>query len=152
LTAEYYDVHDPFIDDSELALDERTYFAQTKQQGFYVSSGEVALLKDKYVHRSNVTSIVLITHTRTPKKPKSKRPGPSAKADAAAAGPSQPSAITEGTKEAPIALGSDDEDAKAGQKRKRYTTVVENGKKRRVFNIVSILSYTHDLKLTIPSP
>jgi hypothetical protein len=47
LTAEYYDVHDPFIDDSELALDERTYFAQTKQQGFYVSSGEVALLKDK---------------------------------------------------------------------------------------------------------
>lgn len=47
--SEYYDVHDPFIDDSELALDERTYFAQTKQQGFYVSSGEVALLKDKYV-------------------------------------------------------------------------------------------------------
>ncbi|EJD04822.1 uncharacterized protein FOMMEDRAFT_18547 [Fomitiporia mediterranea MF3/22] len=45
--AEYYDLNDPFIDDSELALDERTYFAQTKQTGFYVSSGEVALLKDK---------------------------------------------------------------------------------------------------------
>jgi hypothetical protein len=28
-------------------MDERTFFAQTKQQGFYVSSGEVALLKDK---------------------------------------------------------------------------------------------------------
>lgn len=49
LTSEYYDIHDPFIDDSELALDERTYFAQTKQQGFYVSSGEVALMKDKCV-------------------------------------------------------------------------------------------------------
>ena len=46
---EYYDVTDPFIDDSELAVDERTFFAQTKQQGFYVSSGQVALLTDKYV-------------------------------------------------------------------------------------------------------
>ncbi|KDR78196.1 hypothetical protein GALMADRAFT_209612 [Galerina marginata CBS 339.88] len=54
--AEYYDTSDPFIDDSELALDERQFFAQTKQQGFYVSSGEVALMKDK-----------------TPKKPKSKK-------------------------------------------------------------------------------
>ncbi|GJE99895.1 hypothetical protein PsYK624_161700 [Phanerochaete sordida] len=44
---EYYDVTDPFIDDSELAVDERTFFAQTKQQGFYVSSGQVALLTDK---------------------------------------------------------------------------------------------------------
>ncbi|KAJ6578590.1 hypothetical protein B0H10DRAFT_2101262 [Mycena sp. CBHHK59/15] len=54
--AEYYDVSDPFIDDSELAIDERTYFAQTKQKGFYVSSGEVALVRDK-----------------SPKKPKSKK-------------------------------------------------------------------------------
>lgn len=46
---EYYDTSDPFIDDSELPMDERTFFAQTKQQGFYVSSGEVALLKDKCV-------------------------------------------------------------------------------------------------------
>ncbi|KAI0087501.1 hypothetical protein BDY19DRAFT_907353 [Irpex rosettiformis] len=46
---EYYDVTDPFIDDSELAVDERTFFAQTKQQGFYVSSGQVALLTDKSV-------------------------------------------------------------------------------------------------------
>ena len=48
LQSEYYDLNDPFIDDSDLAVDERTFFAQTKQQGFYVSSGEVALLKDKY--------------------------------------------------------------------------------------------------------
>ena len=45
---EYYDTTDPFIDDSELAQDERTFFAQTKQKGFYVSSGQVALL-NKYV-------------------------------------------------------------------------------------------------------
>jgi hypothetical protein len=79
-------------------------------------------------------------HTRTPKKPKSKRPGPSAKTDAAAAAAAGPSNLSgfkrEGTKDSPIALGSDDEDAKPGQKRKRYTTVVENGKKRRVVNIV----------------
>ena len=37
-SSEYYDITDPFIDDSELAIDERTWFAQTKQQGFYVSS------------------------------------------------------------------------------------------------------------------
>ena len=29
-----------------MAIDERTWFGQTKQQGIYVSSGEVALLKD----------------------------------------------------------------------------------------------------------
>ena len=49
IVSEYYDTSDPFIDDSELAIDERQFFAQTKQQGFYVSSGDVALLKDKYV-------------------------------------------------------------------------------------------------------
>lgn len=49
-TSEYYDVTDPFIDDSELAVDERTFFAQTKQQGFYVSSGQVALLDVPYVY------------------------------------------------------------------------------------------------------
>ncbi|KAF8205896.1 hypothetical protein K438DRAFT_2092020 [Mycena galopus ATCC 62051] len=54
--AEYYDTNDPFIDDSELAIDERTYFAQVKQKGFYVSNGEVALARGK-----------------SPKNPKSKR-------------------------------------------------------------------------------
>ncbi|KAG9079730.1 hypothetical protein FS749_008290, partial [Ceratobasidium sp. UAMH 11750] len=41
-----YDLSDAFIDDSDLQRDSRTHFAQTKQQGFYVSSGEVALVKD----------------------------------------------------------------------------------------------------------
>ena len=49
IAQEYYDVSDPFIDDSELAVDERMYFAQTKQQGFYVSSGQVAIVTDKCV-------------------------------------------------------------------------------------------------------
>ncbi|KAJ1300665.1 hypothetical protein OPQ81_002313 [Rhizoctonia solani] len=44
-----YDLSDAFIDDSDLQRDARTHFAQTKQQGFYVSSGEVALVKDKVV-------------------------------------------------------------------------------------------------------
>ncbi|KAG9019828.1 hypothetical protein FRB90_005976 [Tulasnella sp. 427] len=42
-----YDLNDPFIDDSDLVIDAPTHFAQTKQQGFYVSSGDVALVKDK---------------------------------------------------------------------------------------------------------
>lgn len=46
ISKDHYDTADPFIDDSLLFLDERTFFAQTKQQGFYVSSGEVALMKD----------------------------------------------------------------------------------------------------------
>ncbi|KIK63959.1 hypothetical protein GYMLUDRAFT_241187 [Collybiopsis luxurians FD-317 M1] len=88
--SEYYDVTDPFIDDSELAVDDRKFFAQTKQQGFYVSSGEVALMKD-----------------RSPtKKPKSKR---FTNVGNAEAGPSSqhPRHSVEGSKDAPIAL--DDE-------------------------------------------
>ncbi|KAJ4474452.1 hypothetical protein J3R30DRAFT_3295514 [Lentinula aciculospora] len=137
--SEYYDVSDPFIDDSELAVDDRKFFAQTKQQGFYVSSGEVALMKD-----------------RTPKKPKS------SKKHNAEAGPSSqhPRISLEGTKESPIALMDDEEDdpnvgdeegendsygeggEKVGMKRKRvsYTTVVENGKKRKIVDIASFHS------------
>lgn len=155
---EYYDTSDPFIDDSELAVDQRTYFAQTKQQGFYVSSGEVALMKDKNA-----------------KKPKSKK----AAAPALGGG--------DGTRDSPIALVEDDAsegafvniiskgikgvgivsssgvigghivkdgtgkgdameeegDEKTGQKRKRYITVVEGGKKRKIVNIVSFRAYSH---------
>ncbi|CCM04089.1 uncharacterized protein FIBRA_06248 [Fibroporia radiculosa] len=77
VSSEYYDTADPFIDDSELAQDERTFFAQTKQKGFYVSSGQVALLN------------------KTPKKPKSKKLNilaPSASVTAAlSSGPLPPS-------------------------------------------------------------
>jgi hypothetical protein len=41
----------------------------------------------------------------------------------------------EGTKDSPIALDSDAEE-KVGQKRKRYITVVEGGKKRKVVDPV----------------
>ncbi|KAG8215144.1 hypothetical protein J3R82DRAFT_8634 [Butyriboletus roseoflavus] len=106
-TSEYYDVTDPFIDDSELNVDNRTHFAQTKQQGFYVSSGEVALMKD----------------ISTPKKPKSRKlpatePGTSKQEN--------------GTMEHPVSLLGDD---KAGKKRKNYTIVEENGKKRKVVDL-----------------
>ncbi|KAH6912235.1 hypothetical protein BKA70DRAFT_1098496 [Coprinopsis sp. MPI-PUGE-AT-0042] len=170
---EYYDVNDPFIDDSELALDQRTHVAQTKQQGFYVSSGEIALLKDI-----------------SPKKPKSKKPGLSAhlhstvsqavsaaaalKREASGAverngspseenakralgmnnglkgvgitnGQNQPSADLNGKKpvDGPSTGGwtsnmaEDEADEKTGQKRKRYITVVEGGKKRKIVNINS---------------
>ncbi|KAG6844100.1 hypothetical protein H0H87_009775 [Tephrocybe sp. NHM501043] len=150
-TYEQYDVSDPFIDDSELAIDQRTYFGQTKQQGFYVSSGEVALLKDK-----------------TPKKPKSKNAFFSARPTAASAG-KKPATVASAS--APVAGAgkkahahahdeeqhpaagpssvSDDEgksgaqgagayavgDPRTGEKRKRYVTVMEGGKKRKIVDI-----------------
>ncbi|KAG9308671.1 hypothetical protein JVU11DRAFT_11628 [Chiua virens] len=106
-TSEYYDVTDPFIDDTELNVDNRTHFAQTKQQGFYVSSGEVALMKD----------------VSSPKKPKSRKPPPTDPG---------PSNQEEGNKEHPISLLGDD---KSGKKRRSYTIVEEYGKKRRVVDL-----------------
>ncbi|THG95144.1 hypothetical protein EW145_g8015, partial [Phellinidium pouzarii] len=135
LAAEYYDIDDPFIDDSELAMDERTYFAQTKQQGFYVSSGEVALLKDKAKARDRE----LREHERTPgKKPKSKKnPVPTIIPLAGLAGRQRcgrDHACSE--PDAPITV-SDTEEAKAyasanGLKRKATgADVPSNGKKKR---------------------
>ncbi|KZT19861.1 hypothetical protein NEOLEDRAFT_1141487 [Neolentinus lepideus HHB14362 ss-1] len=123
LASEYYDLTDPFIDDSDLALDQRTHFAQTKQQGFYVSSGEVALLKEK-----------------TPKKPKSKKlpllplTNPSVKRDPEVvfAGPSAESVSVDGTRDTPIPVMSDNEDAVSGLKRKPSLGAVDGkGKKKR---------------------
>ncbi|CDO75995.1 hypothetical protein BN946_scf184780.g2 [Trametes cinnabarina] len=121
--SEYYDTSDPFIDDSELAQDERTFFAQTKQKGFYVSSGQVALL------------------SKAPqRKPKSKKVNilaPSASVTAALSTATLPlpalSASTstsygnvkpkiEGSSEAPIALLSDAEEASGSLKRKMSET------------------------------
>ncbi|KAG1805151.1 hypothetical protein EV424DRAFT_1431400 [Suillus variegatus] len=123
-TSEYYDVNDPFIDDSELNIDNRTHFAQTKQQGFYVSSGEVALMKD----------------SRTPKKPKSKKVPVEG---SAAAGPSKTVIKEDGTKEHPISLLGED---KSNKKRKNYTVIEENGKKRKV---VDIRDFHPELQLAI---
>ncbi|KXN83268.1 hypothetical protein AN958_01639 [Leucoagaricus sp. SymC.cos] len=138
--SDYYDVNDPFIDDSELALDERTYFAQTKQQGFYVSSGEVALLKDK-----------------TPKKPKSKKMislataiNASASASAIKAESTVPnesvSTAAGGDDGSDVKYGDAEGEERVGQKRKRYITIVENGKKRK---IVDQSSFHPDLQASV---
>ncbi|KAI0046533.1 hypothetical protein FA95DRAFT_1559990 [Auriscalpium vulgare] len=142
LAAEYYDLNDPFIDDSELAVDERKFFAQTKQQGFYVSSGEVALLKDK-----------------TPKKPKSKRShlpppepiaGPSnfphvvKKADKDKEKEKEKEKEEEkdrgrrsdtGTKEAPITLLDDDDRSSSTAKRKNAESEAAKKKRKVVVDI-----------------
>lgn len=124
---------DPFIDDSELAIDERTFIAQTKQQGFYVFSGEVALLKEK--------------SQRKPKSKKSVLPAPEP-----IAGPSNyPHALnhnhlqtqalsshSQGSKDTPIALLSDGEE-NSGKRRTRGSAESPNGKKkRRMVDIVSV--------------
>lgn len=130
---------DPFIDDSELAIDERTFIAQTKQQGFYVFSGEVALLKEK-------------SH-RKPKSKKSALPAPEP-----IAGPSNyPHALSthsqappQGSKDVPIALLSDGEET-GGKRRTRVSAESPNGKKkRRVVDIVSVGSLSWRSPLTRP--
>ncbi|SJX64272.1 uncharacterized protein SRS1_14922 [Sporisorium reilianum f. sp. reilianum] len=42
-----YDMRDPFVDDSELNIDEPTHFAKPKSDGFYVTQGPVELAKAK---------------------------------------------------------------------------------------------------------
>jgi HPC2 and ubinuclein domain len=134
---------DPFIDDSELAIDERTFIAQTKQQGFYVFSGEVALLKEK-------------SH-RKPKSKKSALPAPepiagpsnyphalinhgnhSSSSHSHSLAQQQPQQSSSSAKEVSIALLSDGEEA--GEKRRtRLSAESPNGKKkRRVVDIVRI--------------
>ena len=133
---------DPFIDDSELAIDERTFIAQTKQQGFYVFSGEVALLKEK-------------SH-RKPKSKKSALPPPEP-----IAGPSNyPHALThnnhsqaqpQGSKDVPIALLSDGEET-GGKRRTRGSAESPNGKKkRRVVDIVR-LTFLHCGRSSLTAP
>ncbi|KAF8498185.1 hypothetical protein F5888DRAFT_1803108 [Russula emetica] len=138
LGSEYYDLTDPFIDDSELAIDERTFIAQTKQQGFYVFSGEVALLKEK--------------SQRKPKSKKSALPAPEP-----IAGPSNyPHAINhsnnhsqpspQGSKDVPIALLTDEEET-VGKRKTRGSAESPNGKKKR--RVVDLHPFHPDLEAAI---
>jgi hypothetical protein len=71
--------------------------------------------------------------SRTLKKPKSKKVPAEG---GAAAGPSKgPAANEDGTKDHPISLL----DEKANKKRKNYTVIEENGKKRKVVDIVRLV-------------
>ena len=160
MVSEYYDTSDPFIDDSELAIDERQFFAQTKQQGFYVSSGEVALLKDKYVQIGLVHSLDLCSLSftyRTPKKPKSKKISFVAGLQKSLH-TEKKQQVFEGTKETPITIDAtvDGEEKRlkmevpstslqdefAGQKRKRQNSTSEGGKRKKIIDEVRLLSST----------
>ena len=58
------------IGDSGLAIDEHAFFVQTKQSEFFVSSGEVALLKDKTPnlkkHKSSKNTLVVSSSVSDP--------------------------------------------------------------------------------------
>ncbi|KAG8829499.1 hypothetical protein FRC18_009264 [Serendipita sp. 400] len=74
-----YDLDDPFIDDVDLAIDERTHFAQTTLQGFYVSSGDVALVEQEGYEPSaqiNFNSNNLNSNKRGPGRPPKRAAGP----------------------------------------------------------------------------
>ncbi|KAJ7054490.1 hypothetical protein C8F01DRAFT_1163551 [Mycena amicta] len=119
---EYYDVNDPFIDDSELAIDERTYIAQTKQTGFYVSSGEVALVRDKAPKKAAAgddkgkkkagPTLSLNFPIASSSKPASTAKKPTKSAPASSAAPARLSGL--GTKDSPIPLEDEDDAAPNG--------------------------------------
>lgn len=48
-----YDTKDPFVDDSELGLDEPTHIVKTRSDGFYVALGPVELARAKSHHMSS---------------------------------------------------------------------------------------------------
>jgi len=91
-------------------------------------------MKDRYPSSSSTLiphSSHLRFRSRTPKKPKSKR----APAEGGGtAGPSNTVAKEEGTKDHPISLLDD----KVGKKRKNYIVIEENGKKKRIVDIVRL--------------
>ncbi|KAI0633107.1 hypothetical protein C8Q77DRAFT_1073988 [Trametes polyzona] len=127
--SEYYDTTDPFIDDSELAQDERTFFAQTKHKGFYVSSGQVALLNKapQRKPKSKKVNILAPSASVTAALSTATLPLP---ALSASAGPSHANGSSisarlkaeDGSADAPIALLSDAEDGSGKLKRKMSET------------------------------
>ncbi|KAJ8474761.1 hypothetical protein ONZ51_g7004 [Trametes cubensis] len=119
--SEYYDTSDPFIDDSELAQDERTFFAQTKQKGFYVSSGQVALLNKapQRKPKSKKVNILAPSASVTAALSTATLPLP---ALSASAGPSTKPKVEDGSHEAPFALLSDAEEVSGKLKRKMSET------------------------------
>ncbi|TFY68652.1 hypothetical protein EVJ58_g875, partial [Rhodofomes roseus] len=149
--SEYYDTTDPFIDDSELAQDERTFFAQTKQKGFYVSSGQVALMNTAPATKKPKSKKVVLAPSASVAAALSSGPIPASLA-ASLSQPLVPSTskpppsspkkvkIEHGTRDEPITLPSDNDDvASQGIKRKaeesRSESVLtgsqESAKKRR---------------------
>ncbi|KAI0263287.1 hypothetical protein BC834DRAFT_924981 [Gloeopeniophorella convolvens] len=152
LASEYYDLTDPFIDDSELAQDERTFIAQTKQQGFYVFSGEVALLKEKahHRHRAKKTALPAPEPIAGPSNyPHALQHPPassSASAPPALANTPASASASAGTRDVPIALLSDGEDA-GGKRKARGAADSPNGKKRR--RVVDIHPFHPDLAVAI---
>ncbi|GJJ11503.1 hypothetical protein Clacol_005736 [Clathrus columnatus] len=92
-----YDLTDPFIDDSDLGIDDRTHFPQTKQKGFYVSSGEVALLVPENAATANIQPLSqTVSRPRTPQPQPQSQPPPTIKPP-------------DGTADSPIPLVEDDE-------------------------------------------
>jgi hypothetical protein len=69
-----YDIADPFIDDSDLIVDEPTYYIRPKKDGFYVQKGVVELMGQTWVGGpllpvGNFCSTPVLSHAR-PEKPK----------------------------------------------------------------------------------
>ncbi|KAI0758849.1 hypothetical protein C8Q74DRAFT_266209 [Fomes fomentarius] len=138
--SEYYDTTDPFIDDSELAQDERTFFAQTKQKGFYVSSGQVALLNKPSAKKPKSKKINILAPSASVSAALSTAilPLPALSSAAASHNGVSPSVrikTEEGsTRDAPIALSDGEDNGKLKRKiseAQSVTSISEGGAKKR---------------------
>ncbi|KAI0743003.1 hypothetical protein C8Q80DRAFT_1192020 [Daedaleopsis nitida] len=141
--SEYYDTADPFIDDSELAQDERTFFAQTKQKGFYVSSGQVALMnkpsnKKPKSKKINIlapsASISAALSTATLPLPALSVAGPSDGVSISSHTPHSRVKIEDGSRDAPIALSDGEDNGKLKRKMsdgQSMMSISEGGAKKR---------------------
>ena len=143
IAQEYYDTSDPFIDDSELAQDERTFFAQTKQKGFYVSSGQVALLNKPSAKKPKSKKINILAPSASVSAALSTATLPLPALSVSAPPNGLPSSNTrikseDGSRDAPIALLSEGEDG-GKLKRKPSEAQSEGGakKRRKTVEIVS---------------
>ncbi|KAI0744465.1 hypothetical protein C8Q76DRAFT_606323 [Earliella scabrosa] len=138
--SEYYDTTDPFIDDSELAQDERTFFAQTKQKGFYVSSGQVALMNKPSTKKPKSKKINILAPSASVSAALSTAtlPLPALSSVAGSSNGVSPSAgkvkIEDGTRDAPIALSDGEDGGKLKRKiseAQSVTSISEGGAKKR---------------------
>ncbi|KAM6493538.1 hypothetical protein JOM56_011672 [Amanita muscaria] len=118
--SEYYDITDPFIDNSELAIDERTWFAQTTQQGFCIKETQAkkpaSTVPMSTTNSTATTSTANTTTNAPPHSSKSKREHGGSRDCPIPVG-DESTALDDG---GGSGGGANTSSLKVGQKRKRY--------------------------------
>ncbi|KIL59787.1 hypothetical protein M378DRAFT_14545 [Amanita muscaria Koide BX008] len=145
------DITDPFIDNFELAIDERTWFAQTTQQGFCVLTKSLCSKTKTQAKKpastvpmstTNSTATTSTANTTTnapPHSSKSKQEHAGSRDYPTLVG-DESTAMDDGSGGGAntSSLKSDEDGEEVGQKRKGYITVVDHSGKRKVLTPVAL--------------